>query len=557
MIFSSIIVTIVFFVFIIFLIISIFCWIKLFFEINKIQKLSRLSNFLSLLIAPFFLTKLLEIQKLATKNNHYAPAFFHFYETYTNLFKKEGLVLFNDFLQKPANSYNWNDFLAESEPRFKFFYHLEQFQKKVDRFSNNLRSFSAFEEAILEKINFFNLILDKTDEDLQALKIKLNFNFREIERTLSVFNGEVQNVKKTIYHHHYQDVFTQVINLQNNIIDFVEQCFDWMKLVNIFLIVLPNKNKELINSFATFNIRELKNQIVVQTLNNYDRTRIQIGLLLENFELQSSKATVLKLLTEVENKIFQLHQRAMMKKIFKNSFKFITDYFEILSKSFWNFEQTVQNFNKELFYRQFANAGYPNFFTLLHSTRQKIDNLLVESYDVEQICFFQSPLSNIKNILLSCLNLIEIKNQMELFFSTEKERNEEIFLTLLNLHSLLNKKNNFALKLSFDKKLDKLTENFLFLEQKRLNANKTDQGRDYNSLFGEFQTQVFDLKANLKNTLFLKSLAELLFVKINKMRFSDELYHNKILNCEILFLKQEYKNVIEMLLEMLRPNIYF
>lgn len=158
---------------------------------------------------------------------------------------------------------------------------------------------------------------------------------------------------------------------------------------------------------------------------------------------------------------------------------------------------------------------------------------------------------------MNCLNLTEIRYQMELFFLTEKEKNETIFLTLLNLHSLLNKKNNFALKLLFNKKLDKLTEDFLFLEQRRLKFDLVDKNSDYNLLFDSFQERVFDLKNNLKNIFFLKFIAESLFVKVNKMRFSSEVYHNKILNCEILFLKQQYKNVIEMLLEMLKPDNYF
>lgn len=328
-------------------------------------------------------------------------------------------------------------------------------------------------------------------------------------------------------------------------------------MVNIALIVLVSKNKELVECFSKIENNKLQSSTVGQILNAYDQNRVQIELLLENFEVEDGKNLVLKLLVQTENKIFQLQQRATMKRIFEQSFKFVTDYFETISKSFLTFDQIAQSFNKDLFYRQFENAGFQNSSVLINQTRKQIDNLLVQNYDTEEIYFFQSLLAEIERILENCFNLIEIRNQMELFLQTEKEKNEKIFLTLLNLRSLLDKKNNFVLKVFFDKNLNKLMERFLFLEQKRLHSQDQKKGKDYNQLFDSFQTEVVDLKNNLKNTFFLKFIAELLFVKVNKLRFGNELYHNKILNCEILFLKQQYKNVIEMLLDILKPNSYF
>ena len=553
----SLAVRISFFFFAALLIISIFCWIKLFFEINEIKKLDKLNGDIALLGAPFFLTKLLEIKKLATKNRRYLPVFLHFCQTYRSLFIEKGFTFLNVFFRKLANQKNWNDFLAESEFRSNFSKRFFEFQKKVNQFATNLRSFTILEETTLEKINVFNLVLDKVEEDLKVFKIKLKFNFTEPERLIRNLNSDVKNFKKIIYHHNYQNTLQKLIELEEKLTIFVYKIFDWIKLINIVLIVLPKKNKTLITTFSEIQTRGAPDKAVVNILSVYDQNRVQLELLLENFEVEDGKSFTLKLLSEIEDKIFQLKQRSVMKKIFEDSFKFVVDYFETLNKSFLNFEDVSQSFNKRLFYTQFEKIGFQNFSQLINQTRKQVDDLLVQNYDTGQIFFFQTLLWNIKNILLNCLNLTEIRYQMELFFLTEKEKNETIFLTLLNLHSLLNKKNNFALKLLFNKKLDKLTEDFLFLEQRRLKFDLVDKNSDYNLLFDSFQERVFDLKNNLKNIFFLKFIAESLFVKVNKMRFSSEVYHNKILNCEILFLKQQYKNVIEMLLEMLKPDNYF
>ena len=553
----SIFVRVAFFFFSAFLIISIFCWIKLFFEINKIRRLNKLNNELSLLTAPFFLTKLLEIKKLATKNAKYVPIFLYFCKSYQDLFSRNGLTFLNNFFQKSVSQQNWSDFLAESEFHSNFFKTFSTFQKNVNQFASDLRAFSAFEEKVIEKTNVLNLVLDKIDEDLKAIKIKLKFNFNEVDRIFNLLSDDLEGLKKIIYYQDHNNTLQVLFQLENKVNVFVDKFFDWLKLVNIALIVLVSKNKELVECFSKIENNKLQSSTVGQILNAYDQNRVQIELLLENFEVEDGKNLVLKLLVQTENKIFQLQQRATMKRIFEQSFKFVTDYFETISKSFLTFDQIAQSFNKDLFYRQFENAGFQNSSVLINQTRKQIDNLLVQNYDTEEIYFFQSLLAEIERILENCFNLIEIRNQMELFLQTEKEKNEKIFLTLLNLRSLLDKKNNFVLKVFFDKNLNKLMERFLFLEQKRLHSQDQKKGKDYNQLFDSFQTEVVDLKNNLKNTFFLKFIAELLFVKVNKLRFGNELYHNKILNCEILFLKQQYKNVIEMLLDILKPNSYF
>lgn len=158
------------------------------------------------------------------------------------------------------------------------------------------------------------------------------------------------------------------------------------------MIVLPKKNKTLITTFSEIQTRGAPDKAVVNILSVYDQNRVQLELLLENFEVEDGKSFTLKLLSEIEDKIFQLKQRSVMKKIFEDSFKFVVDYFETLNKSFLNFEDVSQSFNKRLFYTQFEKIGFQNFSQLINQTRKQVDDLLVQNYDTGQIFFFQTLL---------------------------------------------------------------------------------------------------------------------------------------------------------------------
>lgn len=538
-----------------FLIISIFFWIKLFFEINKLAKLGKLSTDITFFNAPFFLTQLLKLKNLALKNNKYLPVFVHFYYQHQNFFCKNNLLFLEKFLQKFSNPPNWNEFLVETEASSNFFQAFQQFQNQVNDFSLDLRSFSALEQTILEKVNFFRLILDKSEEDLKTLKMKLNFNSTEVENIFTLLNDKNQILQKSIHSYDHQNILELLLKVENKIITFSNKFFNWLKLINLFLIVLTQKQKDLIDGFSIVKQTQKHNDAIVKLLNRHEQSRVKIELLLDAFDVEGAKSSLLQLITSIENEHFQLNKLLTMQKVFRNSFDFIVNHFRTIKRTFVDFEQISQTFNKDLFYFQFENSGFGNAPFLIKEIDAKINTLFIKISDHDPIYFFQPLLVEVKTILSKCLDLIDIRYQMELFFNQEKEKHEMIFLTLSNLCTLLEKKHNFALKVLFDEKVKKLMNNFLSLEHKRLNFNLDKANKDYNLLFDAFRIQVFDLKSNLKNIFFLKIIAELLFVKVNKMRFSNELYHNKILNCEILFLKQQYKNVIELLVEIIRQDL--
>ncbi len=537
--------------------VGVFCWIKLLFEINKIQKLEKLSDELKLFVTPFFLSKLLVAHNLATKNKKNLPVFLFFCKEYQELFHKEAVDFLSSFFQGLETDKSWNDFLVESEFQFNFFRKFDQFKKKVNHFSGKLMLFSAWENLCLEQINVFNLILAKINEDLDKIKIIFAFDFKEVDKNIMFLESTISHLRKTIYHQNIQITFSYFKNLGEKLILFTEKYFDWYKLLNLYLVVLPKRVKEVISLATNLQFKVEKKNSVDFFLNKCDETKIKIKINLVEFNVEKVYYPLQNLILDLENRIFQLKEYEVMKTTFQSIFQFVIVHFEKIKKKFTSFGDKrffSQSLEKVFFFHQLKVVKFQNFNDLLTETQKSVDDLLITHYNNNKISFFQPVIKQVQKILLNFLKLSEIYHQIDLFSAKKEEKSQIIFLTLLNFKTILDKKENFFLKTNYYWELNKLFDDFSYLIQKGVNSNHFHKKTNYNLVFNDFQNQVLNFKNKLENTFFLKHIAEILFVKVNKKRFVNEFLYNKILNCEVLFLKQNYKDAVELLLKILKSS---
>ena len=537
--------------------VGVFCWIKLLFEINKIQKLEKLSDELKLFVTPFFLSKLLVAHNLATKNKKNLPVFLFFCKEYQELFHKEAVDFLSSFFQGLETDKSWNDFLVESEFQFNFFRKFDQFKKKVNHFSGKLMLFSAWENLCLEQINVFNLILAKINEDLDKIKIIFAFDFKEVDKNIMFLESTISHLRKTIYHQNIQITFSYFKNLGEKLLLFTEKYFDWYKLLNLYLVVLPKRVKEVISLAANLQFKVEKKNNVDFFLNKCDETKIKIKINLVEFNVEKVYYPLQNLILDLENRIFQLKEYEVMKTTFQSIFQFVIVHFEKIKKKFTSFGDKrffSQSLEKVFFFHQLKVVKFQNFNDLLTETQKSVDDLLITHYNNNKISFFQPVIKQVQKILLNFLKLSEIYHQIDLFSAKKEEKSQIIFLTLLNFKTILDKKENFFLKTNYYWELNKLFDDFSYLIQKGVNSNHFHKKTNYNLVFNDFQNQVLNFKNKLENTFFLKHIAEILFVKVNRKRFVNEFLYNKILNCEVLFLKQNYKDAVELLLKILKSS---
>ena len=541
-------------IFILFFLLSLFFWLKNWFEINKFQKLQKIKNDLLLLKSPFYLNKMTEVRKLTLQNKSYLPIFNWFFQNYQELFVQELDELLTDFVNILSKENEIKYFLLERENLIIFFQNYKKLQTKIEKFSNNLRIFSTWENFCLGKSNEFNLLLEKVFEEIERMKIAFSFDFTQFDKKFNYLQQEISIFEKSIYQKQYSKTFLIFCDLETQISSFLKQVYVWIKIVNVFLVFLPKKQEKLTRLLADANLKT-QNNFINNFINYYQKETIKIENYLLEWEIFKAQDSLLLLLQSVDDNIYQLENQRTLFSVFNHSFQTATNYFDKIKKNILDLLHFSNNLDKKNFFQRFQEAGFGNFNFLIQENQKIIDNLYVKSYKTDKLVFFKPLIIEVEKILKSLLNLFNIYNQMDHFFTRESEQIEKIILTLMNLNTIFNKKENFFLKMIYEQEFVKCVDYFINFEEKKYNSSHSNF--NYTVLLSRLQNQVFNLKLNVQNTILLKNISEFLFVKANKKRFQTEENWNKIINCEVLFLKQQYKNVIDILLDVVNVKYDF
>lgn len=261
----------------------------------------------------------------------------------------------------------------------------------------------------------------------------------------------------------------------------------------------------------------------------------------------------LSLLNSFDENLNQLDNIDAFKRVCVSSYQVLIKYFDNIKKDIFDLLSYSESANKNYLLKRFQDSGFKDFMSLINENQKDIDDLYIVAQNIEKIYFFKPILKRIQNVLFLLLELLNIYFQMNLFFTRESEMIGKTILTLMSLNNLINKKEFFFLKQLHQNELNKCVNFFMDFEKNKLNID-IKQG-NYGDKLLMLQAKVLNLKITIQNTMLLKNIAEALFVRANQRRFENEIYQNKILNAEILFLKQQFKNVIEILLEILDPTV--
>ena len=546
--FTAIIVLIFALLFMVFM----FLLIKLWFEINRFKKIAKTCKEIELFKSHFFLNKLNEILDLSMKNEQYKGVFIYFYHEYHNIFTKELRKMLDLFAQNFENVQDSNNIIVETKEQSYVYQQFEAIKFKVEQFNMQLMAISSWEKFAMERINFLNLILEKLEEEIIKTKMVVKLDFKKIENLLQNRKKKNDQFNEIIYKGLEKKDFAVLQKLVKNTALFCEQTLMWLKIITLFRITLPEVHQKLIQSVEkTFRLDSVK--IIRQINRSFQEGMKESYDAIVNLDNFKAQKYILFLMQEIQNYEDQVVNIDNLRKLFLEGLKNANQQFNYALNQFNKFNKFIENFDKSLFFRQYKSLEFRNFNNKITETRKLINELTIQEQEIEKIMFFYEHLKSVHKIFENLTDLFKIFNKMEIFFSTEKIRNENLFFSLFNISTVLAKSNNFYLKEIFTRDYQKAVKFFVALKSKQITNKNKEQ--NFVSEFSYLNDFVRDLKFNIENTVLFRKIAEGMLVQVNKYRFINDFFQNKVLNIEVLFVKHHYKTAIDQLIEITQNKI--
>lgn len=535
------------FFFIFFWLLNSLLLMKLFYEINRFNKIDKLKRELEFFKSFFFTNKLIEIKNFSLKNKEYKKIYNYLFNEYINLIVIKNDEIIKKFINNFEKENNVNSFIIESKVFSNIYNDFEINKKKIIFFCEELKIIFALENIVFSRINLLNLILDKTLEELNKLELIFDIDIEKIKVKIKSKIDDLSSFELNIYQLNNLEIEEKLETISKDIYIFVEKVIIWIKTISLFE-TFRQKQTELIKLIEDKKYEDWF--IYIQKFNRYfQKINIELFYKIESFLPKKTKQIILKLLLNIENEIYQIKNVEYLKKMFDDSFKFIKINLKLLESNFFKFDELLKNFNNINIFTKLQNSEYKNFKKIIYETKKEVKFLIIDELEIKNKNFLNNDLFKIETILNNLAYLFDNLPKMINLFNAEKQKNNEMFITLINIKTIFLKDGLFYIKKIYHERYKKIMNNFLNFK-KNQNSPIISDSSNLIVKHNVFLINVRSLKEDIKKTILLKNIADNLFVKVNKFRFNNDFSRNKILNTEILFIKYDFKNVIEKLIEI-------
>ncbi len=524
-----------------------FFMVKLWLEIIKFKKINNFQSELTILRSQYFLNRMNQIYDLTIKNKKYKKIFIYFFEKYKKLFTEELIEITDAFLTSLETDRKSINVLVGTLDQSEIYQKFDKLKAKIDNFNSELNYISSWQNFSIEQLNFFDLTISKAEEELEKSKLTMKFDVVDIENEIKQLKKQINLIHKKIEEIDFELTYVNLKETSQKLPIFIKKLFLWLKLIVFLQKKIPEAELELKKIFEISIENKKKN--TVQEINQNLKSEInQIELMIKNFSLVEAEQKLIYVMENIQETKWELKNKQELKKILSTNLKLAQVNFDFAKKEFASFKKFISVYGDLVFFNKQKRIEFKQFNNLIKSTQSIVDELIIFEEDAKEQLFFIEAIKKLKKILSNTIQLINNYERIQSLFMTEKKHNQNLFFVILNLKVIFEQRDNFYLKKMYYSEYQKAMIYFLKL--------KNQQQLEHQSItkfinnFNQLKSMIDNLQISIQNTVLLREIANQLLVKSNKFRFSNDFLKNKILNTEIFFAKNNYKNVIETLLEI-------
>ena len=535
-------------VFALLFLLNVFFAIKILYEINKFNKIKRIIDDLIYWKSYFFLKKFIELKNLSTKLEKYRSRFTKLFNNYQSLISESTLVWVNEFIDHLEAKKSSYFRLVESEKTTQYHRKFTEISKQNTQFSNRLKNALKIENYCLDQIYKFDIIHDLILDEINKTHLKTNFDFTELIRFWNDIHDHVKQFETNIYEvsdtKMQSDLNYFLTIYQKNI----RMIIDYLKIVILYKNRLPQLKTTIIKLIQQKVSATVATPFITTIEKMYQTESALISQQIKRFNDPDLNSQVINLYRNFNYKKVQLEKFYQMQTLLKKCFAQLSKTASQMQSWHTNLKQGIDNLKHETRFVFYNSQRIEAFYNSYQNFQQLLQSWKTHYLNNQTDLFLSSQVIKARELLQKAQKYLQQNLEISKLLAIEKQRIENILLTIININNFLLKSNFSHLNELYSPELKAIGKQFTQLTEQA--TGQTSLPTSKLVQFNDLEIRIIKLKDQIEHKYLLSKIAELLFVKANKLRFTNNRITNQVLNAEMLYLKNNYVKAIEQLIEV-------